>query len=80
MNVTFLYGKQDWMDHKHAVKALRDHGDSTHRKVVVIDQAGHHLYLDNPDGFNHALLEDLGHAKGRRDDVVHIDLSPEPST
>jgi cardiolipin-specific phospholipase len=80
MDVTFLYGKQDWMDHKHAVRALQEHGNISNRKVIVLDQAGHHLYLDNPDGFNHALLEDLGHVKGRRDDVFHVDLHADVSS
>jgi len=28
-------------------------------KVVVIPKAGHHLYLDNPDGFNDVILKEL---------------------
>jgi cardiolipin-specific phospholipase len=75
MGVTFIYGKQDWMDYQHAEKALKNHttrlGD---RKIMVVDKAGHHLYLDNPDGFNHALLQDLGFHAENHADVELVDL------
>ena len=62
---TFLYGDDDWfewvhfklrMDHRHALLVAPKMKDS---KVVLVHGAGHHLYLDNPDGFNHALLNEF---------------------
>jgi len=57
MPTTFLYGENDWMDFRAAEKA------KSLMKVPVkikrIPDAGHHLYLDNPDGFSAALIKAL---------------------
>jgi cardiolipin-specific phospholipase len=56
MPVSFVYGDEDWMDHRHAVA----HGPKIKDvRVAVVKYAGHHLYLDNPDAFNNAILNEL---------------------
>ncbi|KAI8900731.1 Alpha/Beta hydrolase protein [Globomyces pollinis-pini] len=62
MPTTFIYGDIDWMNHEYALKAVPDM--KTPVKVVVVENAGHHLYLDNPDAFNQSVLNEL-------DDFVH---------
>ncbi|KAJ3372994.1 hypothetical protein HDU91_001676 [Kappamyces sp. JEL0680] len=68
MPTTFLYGDDDWMDHRHALKVAPRMKVPT--KVAVVHGAGHHLYLDNPEGFNHALIAELN-PMGQRDDVSY---------
>ena len=41
----------------------RDNGDA---KVVIIPRAGHHLYLDNAEDFNRALLEEMEDVERRQ--------------
>jgi cardiolipin-specific phospholipase len=53
MPVSFIYGSNDWMNHKHAVVARDEMKEGT--KILVVHEAGHHLYADKPDVFNHAL-------------------------
>ena len=72
MPATFIYGSTDWMNHLHAVRVAPTLKVPT--KVAVVDKAGHHLYLDAPDAFNHALiaeLEDEISSKVERDDVTY---------
>lgn len=64
--VSFLYGSNDWMDVQgghSACEHLREAGN-TDTGVRIIERAGHHLYLDNPDAANEALLDIIqnGHA------------------
>lgn len=52
--VTFLYGDNDWMDldgGRDAVKVLEKAGNAA-GSFHVVPQAGHHLYLDNPEVTN----------------------------
>ncbi|KAG9046830.1 hypothetical protein FS837_003590 [Tulasnella sp. UAMH 9824] len=66
MPVTFLScaiadGDQDWMDEqggKETVRRLRQAGNS-HAKSILVQYAGHHLYLDNPDETNKYLIREL---------------------
>jgi cardiolipin-specific phospholipase len=56
--VTFMYGDSDWMDvegGRAAQKVLAEAGN-TDVDVHVVKNAGHHLYLDNPDDSN-AIIE-----------------------
>ncbi|OJD31750.1 alpha beta [Diplodia corticola] len=41
----------------------RDNGDA---RVVVVEKAGHHLYLDNPERFNRAVDEELQDVERRK--------------
>ena len=55
--VSFVYGVFDWMDWREADKcraALRHPATLT-----LIEDAGHHVYLENPEGFLEALEEPL---------------------
>ncbi|WVQ79494.1 hypothetical protein IAT38_001593 [Cryptococcus sp. DSM 104549] len=57
--VTFLYGDNDWMDvqgGRDALTLLKNAGN-TLSSVHVVPNAGHHLYLDNPEVSNQ-LLDD----------------------
>ncbi|KAJ3014671.1 hypothetical protein HKX48_005019 [Thoreauomyces humboldtii] len=76
MPTTFIYGSGDWMDYKSAVSAAQ------HMKVPVrvarVADAGHHLYMDNPEAFNAALIEEMtGRTKGTPIDGVEYVLERE---
>lgn len=57
MPTTFVYGTQDWMDFRGALSVVDKMSVPT--RVALVDQAGHHLYLDNPTGFNASLIAEL---------------------
>jgi pimeloyl-ACP methyl ester carboxylesterase len=67
--VTFIYGSHDWMDHSHALKTAPLLAKET--KVVLVHDAGHHLYLENPDGFNDALISELKGEFSTRKDISY---------
>ncbi|CAG8800969.1 25588_t:CDS:1, partial [Gigaspora rosea] len=50
-------GQQDWMDYRAAVEASKKMKVPT--KVIRIQDAGHHLYLDNPIDFNKAIVTEM---------------------
>jgi len=52
---TFLYGSHDWMN-PNAGKAAAARM-TVPASVKVIPRADHHLYLDNPEAFNRAVVE-----------------------
>lgn len=59
--VAFVYGDHDWMSAdggRDAVEIMRRAGNPDGRLHVVKD-AGHHLYLDNPQAVNDLLLKEL---------------------
>ncbi|KAI8993316.1 hypothetical protein BDB01DRAFT_775883 [Pilobolus umbonatus] len=53
----FIYGDNDWMDYKAAIKAKKFM--NVPAKVVRIPESGHHMYIDNPEAFNKAMVEEL---------------------
>ncbi|KAG8857405.1 hypothetical protein FRB96_005704 [Tulasnella sp. 330] len=58
---TFVYGDRDWMDSKggdRSVERMRAAGNHAVRNVVIPD-AGHHVYLDNPKAMDELLVEEL---------------------
>ncbi|KAG7097179.1 hypothetical protein E1B28_004553 [Marasmius oreades] len=59
--VTFVYGDQDWMDPEggaDSVEALRQAGNGQGR-MYLINNAGHHVYLDNPKAVNDLIVKEL---------------------
>ncbi|KAF9008732.1 alpha beta-hydrolase [Cyathus striatus] len=59
--VTFAYGDHDWMDPKggrDSVERLRQAGNGNGR-MYIVNNAGHHLYLDNPKAVNDLLVKEL---------------------
>ncbi|KAI9099995.1 Alpha/Beta hydrolase protein [Phlyctochytrium arcticum] len=73
MPVTFLYGDIDWMDYRMALTAASKMTVPT--RVGRVKDAGHHLYLDNPLGFNRALLNEMEDVKvdvGTKGDVEYL--------
>ncbi|KAF6762565.1 abhydrolase domain-containing protein 4 [Ephemerocybe angulata] len=59
--VTFVYGDHDWMDPlggMQSVEKLRQSGNGE-GKMYIINNAGHHLYLDNPDAMNSLIVKEL---------------------
>lgn len=59
--VTFVYGDHDWMDPqggKDSVENLRQAGNGQGR-MYIVNQAGHHVYLDNPKAVNDLLVREL---------------------
>jgi hypothetical protein len=62
VEVTFAYGEKDWMSTdggKEALRAMRRKGNDR-GEVVVVSDAGHHLYMDNADDTNALLWRKLG--------------------
>lgn len=58
----WIYGGRDWMNQRggeHCVRKLKDLGDSS-AQLKIIENAGHHLYLDNPRRFNELAINFLG--------------------
>ncbi|KAJ3762925.1 alpha/beta-hydrolase [Lentinula raphanica] len=59
--VTFVYGDQDWMDPEggaESVERLRQAGHGK-GKMYIVNNAGHHVYLDNPRVVNNLLVKEL---------------------
>jgi len=59
--MTFVYGDHDWMDllgGRASVENLRKAGNGEARTYVV-NNAGHHLYLDNPKAVNDLIIREL---------------------
>lgn len=55
MPTTFIYGDADWMDPRQAEACLADM--KVPAKVIRISNAGHQLFLDNPEEFNDVLCD-----------------------
>ncbi|KAF8803840.1 alpha/beta-hydrolase [Phlegmacium glaucopus] len=61
MHVTFVYGAHDWMDKnggEQSVEALKKAGNRNGR-VHIVDNAGHHVYLDNVKRVDDILIREL---------------------
>ncbi|KAJ7507510.1 Alpha/Beta hydrolase protein [Mycena galericulata] len=61
MPVTFAYGDHDWMDPEggeDSVENLRRAGNGNCRSYIV-NNAGHHLYIDNSKAVNELLVREL---------------------
>lgn len=61
ISTLWMYGDKDWMNLKggeYCVEKLQQLGDTKSRFVMVKD-AGHHIYLDNPHEFNTLLIDFL---------------------
>lgn len=59
--VTFVYGEYDWMDSQggiDSVERLRQAGNGQGR-MYIVNNAGHHVYLDNPEAVNGLLVKEL---------------------
>ncbi|KAF9046062.1 alpha/beta-hydrolase [Hymenopellis radicata] len=59
--VTFVYGDHDWMDPEggqDSVERLRQAGNGQGR-MYIVNNAGHHVYLDNPKQVNDLLVKEL---------------------
>lgn len=59
--VTFSYGDRDWMDPQGGIDAIArmKAAGNPNGKVVMIKNAGHHLYLDNAKLSNRFLEEEI---------------------
>lgn len=61
----WLYGSHDWMDVTggfQAIESIKKHGTMSklgkaEPKLAIVEQAGHHIYLDNPATFNEMMLK-----------------------
>lgn len=61
----WMYGDKDWMNSKggeYCVEKLQglSHPDA---ELVTIHNAGHHIYLDNPEEFNKTVVDFFGYSK-----------------
>jgi pimeloyl-ACP methyl ester carboxylesterase len=57
--VLFLDGEYDWMSPEIPQALVNDKKLPEGSEVVFIPDAGHQLFLDNPDGFNAAVLKTM---------------------
>ncbi|WRX30226.1 hypothetical protein QQP08_022713 [Theobroma cacao] len=51
---TFIYGVQDWMNYQGAQEARKQM--KVPCEIFRVPQAGHFVFLENPDGFHSAML------------------------
>lgn len=61
VSTLWVYGDKDWMNSKggeYCVEKLHQLGDKQADFILVKD-AGHHIYLDNPEEFNRVLIKFL---------------------
>ncbi|KAJ1339231.1 hypothetical protein BSLG_006369 [Batrachochytrium salamandrivorans] len=57
MPVSFIYGTDDWMNFRFAM--LTAPTISTDSRVSLIKDAGHHMYFDNPSGFDNSIIAEM---------------------
>jgi cardiolipin-specific phospholipase len=57
MPTVFLYGKNDWMDSRHAEAAAAQMNVPC--RIESLEEADHHLYIDNADEFNRIVSEEI---------------------
>lgn len=58
----WVYGDRDWMDPEGAVTAIENikaNNKNAISKLVMVKDAGHHIYLDNSEEFNRLVVEFL---------------------
>uniref|UniRef100_K3WZ18 AB hydrolase-1 domain-containing protein n=1 Tax=Globisporangium ultimum (strain ATCC 200006 / CBS 805.95 / DAOM BR144) TaxID=431595 RepID=K3WZ18_GLOUD len=57
--VTFLYGDVgvDWMNHEHGEAVVRQLEKAQYAMLRCVPLAGHQVFMDNPKGFNRALVQ-----------------------
>ncbi len=48
--IDFIYGDVDWMDPGHALMLIQSGQMLDIASLHIVEGAGHHLYLDNPEG------------------------------
>lgn len=56
MPVTFVYGEDDWMDHRYAEACAGNMRVTV--KILRVPDAGHQLYLEQPEEFNRIVAEE----------------------
>jgi pimeloyl-ACP methyl ester carboxylesterase len=66
--VSFIYGSHDWMDHTWALLVTNKDKD----KVILLENSGHHLYIDQPELFNMAVLGELTDTRVQLEGVQYI--------
>ncbi|PWN48829.1 alpha/beta-hydrolase [Violaceomyces palustris] len=66
--VSYLYGQHDWMDVKGGRESVRRLNLAGNRRATcfVVPSSGHHIYLDNPSGFDELVRRII---KGEVDDL-----------
>lgn len=57
MSVYCADGSDDWMDHRHAEALIPRL--SVPSKLRIVENAGHQLFLEQPERFNQYLREDI---------------------
>jgi len=60
MPLTMLYGAQSWVDSSSGYKVLQIRSQ-VHTKVLLINEASHHVYADQPEEFN-KVVENICHS------------------
>lgn len=69
MPLTFIYGGgSDWMDYRHGLKVVEKfERGGKNAALFRVPDAGHQVFLDNPEGFNRVLVDCLSQKSGAVD-------------
>lgn len=58
--ISFMYGGgPDWMDAAHGQKVVDQLKDTNDVDIWIVPDAGHQLFLDNPEDFNRMITETI---------------------
>lgn len=59
--VSFVYGSSDWMDHRGALEIVKANKfyASGESQLHILPEAGHQLFMNNPNGFIDLVIGDL---------------------
>ena len=69
IEILFIFGSNDWMDHTHALKCQ----DSLLKsQVVVMSDSTHHLYMDEPELFTRSLHHSLSGTNLKDDSLEYL--------
>eukprot|EP01132_Coremiostelium_polycephalum_P003326 gene3326-4169_t len=60
IDITFIYGEHSWIDRSSGYLLQREMKNI--KDIIVIDNAGHHVYIDNIEHFHTSVLSSLGNS------------------
>lgn len=54
--VTFMYGANTWINNIYA-KIIKEQRKNSYTNLIIVEDAGHHIYTDNAAEFNRLVLD-----------------------
>ena len=83
--VSFIYGTRDWMDSRGALEIVKANKffASGESQLHVLPDAGHQLFMNNPEGFIKLVVDDLTGAlkhtvQARPFPIMYVDANGHP--